>query len=1090
MSLSKLHLFSKVTDATATEQGFYYQKLITLRSWLENRLEQNDVEIYCDYEEDVFERSVAKKKATFRQVKLYTGNFSFTTEEITKSISHFFMLYCKGEYALDEATFIFETNSGVAKQYLSDDPQLLRDWWKNQEELSQELLDRCRLKTKTLINSYITEVMSGKVSEVMKENMQEAKQLYDALPDEVWNAFVKSIRWKFDVVPQDQAIPKLVEELEQMVIALPLSLEPARSSSYIAVLLAEIAARTAEKNPDKKALNKEILDILLLNMGSEEDRWYAKVFEKWQSIAEIKQFQLGEFYEVVASTRHCRWELSATDHDELWLKFLQQYFDLEETIAVCRRKAIYEFIFLLLSPDPHTLAPKNSIEGTEELLSYYFDSIEHRNSFSDLENDIIMLEIAATQTILDPDFLSMKDLNTWRKVIHSLIDDKIQTHRNTDELALAYQLMGHFYFHADPAVPLKDKTLKALEYYGKIPQLLSQAQAYSISSLDGQTAKILDLLIKTDADIEVVIALEAFLETTEEHAAKTGRSRELAKGLVLRCASYISRPSVRNYLAALTSLHKAKDYCNNDDSRIEFIVILLNLSKVYSGLGMNLASKYFALSAVYTAEHLGDHAIFKTISDACAEVCKADFQQGAWITAIDDFHMYMISRMEFQADPPDLDSDKVFRRAILDFSFVLTAGDRVHPEMKPFLEYQKQKTGWIYKHFIEEIDKGFVGVIKEEQKLKKILQKKLSALPFSDLGQDREITFDSLGISWTICFANTYTNNAISEEFAALLQILLCEIGLTSADLHLIEMPVMINIDRAHSYVMDLSQHPNHQETIFDLKIPVLEETDPAVIAVHYRYINTAIRTILSYISLLPDSEFYDTFDSLYERQTIASKVFVKNAYQRVYFNFVNEEQFNMSRRSDFNGVAIADFSPAVSGLYIKFDGISPKYDQSQVLECISNRYKNTIKKFSVSLEIWKNDPQFIELLKSLKELGWLDWQIMLALMNFVIANKVSIIIERNPHGSLEENKARAEQLSKEMFDQNELQNYMPIPTSWLVSDRFDFFINEVPVHVLKSYGLQNGLKHPNFNMLRHYLSKRFAFATDDLPELSAIRDL
>lgn len=182
------------------------------------------------------------------------------------------MLYCKGEYELDEATFIFETNSGVARQYLSDDPQLLRDWWKNQEQLSQELLDRCRLKTKTLINSYITEVISGKVSEVMKENMQEAKELYDALPDEVWNAFVKSIRWKFDVVPQDQAIPKLVEELEQMIIALPLSLEPARSSSYIVVLLAEITARTAEKKPENKALNKELLDILLLNMGSEEDR--------------------------------------------------------------------------------------------------------------------------------------------------------------------------------------------------------------------------------------------------------------------------------------------------------------------------------------------------------------------------------------------------------------------------------------------------------------------------------------------------------------------------------------------------------------------------------------------------------------------------------------------------------------------------------------------------------------------------------------------------------------------------------------------------------------------------------------------------
>jgi len=1090
MSLSKLYLFSKVTDATSTEQGFYYQKLITLRSWLENRLAQNDVQIYCDYEEDVFERNVSEKKSTFRQVKLYSNNFSFTTEEITKSISHFFMLYCKGEYSLDEATFIFETNSGVAKQYMSDDPQLLRDWWENQEELSQELLDRCRIKVKSLINIYINEVMSGKVSEAMKQNMLEAKKLYDSLPDEVWDAFVKSIRWKFDVIPHDQAIPQLLEELEQMVIQLPLSLEPARSSTYIAVLLAEIASRTAEKKPENKALSKDLLDILLLNMGSEEDRWYAHIFEKWQSVSEIKQFHIGEFYEIVAAARHCRWELSATDHDQLWLNLLQQYIELEETIVICHRKAIYEYIFLLLSPDPLTLAPKNSIAGTKDLFNYYFESIEHRNTFSDIENDIILLEIAATQTIINPDLLTLEDFNKYRQVIHDLIEAKIQTPRNIDELALAYQLMGHFYFHGDPAIPLKDKTLKALEYYSKIPELLNQTQTYSISSLDGQTNKILDLLIKTDADIEATVALEEFLGTTEEYASKTGQGRKSAKGLVQRSASYISKPSVRNYLAALTNLHKAKDYCNNDDSRTEFIVILLNISKVYSGLGMNLASKYFGLSAVYTAEHLGDHSTYKLISDACAEIFHADFQQGAWISAIDDFHIYMISRMEFQADPPDLELDKAFREVILDLSFILTAGEIIHPEMKPFLEFQKQKTRWIYENYIEEVDKGFRSVVENEEKLKKILQKKLSAVPFSDLGQNRKITFDSLGISWKICFANTYNDNAISEEFVALLQIILCEIGLTGADLHLIEMPITINIGQADSYNINLSQHPSHEETIFNLQIPILAKTDPAVIPAHYGFLNTTIRTILSNISLLPDKEFYDTFGLLFEKQALASKSLVKNAYQRVYYNFVDQEQFNMSRRSDFNGVAISDFVPAVSGLYIKFDDLSPKYSQSQALECITNRYKNTVKKFSVSMEAWKKDPQFIALIKSLRESGWLDWQIMLALMNFVISNKVSMIIEKNPPENKEEGKQRAEILAREMLEQNENDNYIRIPASWLVSDRFKFFMNEMPVRVLESYGLQNGLKHPNFKMLRNYLAKRIAFSTDDLPELSALQDI
>lgn len=84
MRITKLFLFTKETDAPATEQGFHYQKLKTLKTWLENRVNSvNDI-IYCDYEEDIFERNIERSKSKFRQVKLYSSNFSFAREEIKK----------------------------------------------------------------------------------------------------------------------------------------------------------------------------------------------------------------------------------------------------------------------------------------------------------------------------------------------------------------------------------------------------------------------------------------------------------------------------------------------------------------------------------------------------------------------------------------------------------------------------------------------------------------------------------------------------------------------------------------------------------------------------------------------------------------------------------------------------------------------------------------------------------------------------------------------------------------------------------------------------------------------------------------------
>ena len=47
----------------------------------------------------------------------------------------------------------------------------------------------------------------------------------------------------------------------------------------------------------------------------------------------------------------------------------------------------------------------------------------------------------------------------------------------------------------------------------------------------------------------------------------------------------------------------------------------------------------------------------------------------------------------------------------------------------------------------------------------------------------------------------------------------------------------------------------------------------------------------------------------------------------------------------------------------------------------------------------------------------------------------------------------------------------------------FDFFLRKTPVDTLGSFGLQNGMKHPNFAAVHCLLKKRFKFNKDDAPE-------
>ncbi len=68
-SINKLHVFSKNTDAFAAQRGYNYQTLKTLETWVYNFVKNIEEDIYCEYEEDIFQKNDIKGKLKFRQLK-------------------------------------------------------------------------------------------------------------------------------------------------------------------------------------------------------------------------------------------------------------------------------------------------------------------------------------------------------------------------------------------------------------------------------------------------------------------------------------------------------------------------------------------------------------------------------------------------------------------------------------------------------------------------------------------------------------------------------------------------------------------------------------------------------------------------------------------------------------------------------------------------------------------------------------------------------------------------------------------------------------------------------------------------------------
>lgn len=1090
MSITKLFLFTKDTDASATEQGFHYQKLKTLKTWLENRINEVDDIIYCDYEDDIFERNIEQGKSKFRQIKLYSSNFSFSKEEIQKSVAHFFMLFVKGDYMFDEVSFLFETNSGIAKETRGNDGDLLKEWWQNQDAMSDDLLSRCRIRVKAIVDSYVTEAFAKQMTAETKADLQQAKNIYDQLTDEVWDKFIHSIQWQFDEIKQEDAIPLLLSEVEALISQLPLPIKSKRVSTYISILHFEIAQRTAQADEEKRILTNELLDILLLNDGSEKDRWYADVYQRWLSVTEIKRFNVGAFYEIINAARHCRWELYETNHAALWLQLLKNYIELPETIIVCRRKAIYEYLFLVISPDPHTGAPKGTIADQQEWVRYYFTEFEHRNSLADIEEDITLLQIIQTHQLLNEGFLDEDEMQIWEKIIEQFINENISHPRDADELCQLYELKGHYSFHLNPLVPLKEKVETGLQIYRLIVPLLKDTKIYSISRLSDQLSQILNMLIQHGLDDDTIEPIEKFITDIEDYASKTGKQHSAAHNLIERGVLYIKNPSSKNFLKALDCFHKAKNLWYLSETKDGFILALINIAQLYSALGMNLAAKYYGLCGVWASIHFGDQTTFKRISDSYAMVFHADFQQGAWMSALDDFEQYIKARIEFKPDDLDMEMDSIFRKTLLDLACMLTATPMIQPDLTVFIEYQKTTLGWLYTDHLEKLVNELTAKFEDRETMKKVIAGKLTGPILNDIGSERTITFNVLGSEWRVNFQNTAVLNAIGEEFCSLLQITLCEIGLLGKDLHLLHMPVTINITQATDYTNWLTQRPSHKKSVWDAYIPALDTEEQSKIQFHYGYIATNIKILLNDLSLLPKEEFDKIFDDLYIKQRLGEKGLSINTYQKVYFNLLSVQDFDKAMRSGFASATEMSSENRLPNFLPSFDGLSDKYNQEESLKHIDARYRNTYKNLSVSLRTWEGQSEFQTTIRELRKNGWLDWQILIALMNYVLNTKANAYMESL---TITDEGERRKAFEKEFFRLQKLPEsecYMEIPVSWLKTKDFEFHIEKMPVDTLHSFGLENNMKHPNFSAVHSLLNKRFSFNVDDQQNSNPLKEI
>ena len=445
--ISKLHLFAKNTDATGAIRGFKFQELKTLEIWLYNKVHGIEEEIYCDYEEDIFQRDLKEFKATFKQLKLYSSkNFSFSSIEVRKAISHFFMLFVKGEYLFDEPLFVFETNTSIAAKSGDNDAELLKEWATSQDELEGDLLQKCVAKLKEIIDEYISGQYQNLGKSDPPEELKIAKEIYENLPDDTWGEFARSIRWSFSGTSSDQAIQDSVNNSIALIESLPFPINREEVNLVFDTLRGVVSDKSMAEKPEDRCLDSDLLDHTLLNLGDPEDKDYLQTFELWKEVSEINAFTFGEFYQVLFAAKYCRRSKYLEGHSGAWLNLLNAYNDNPETPLIGKREAIYEILWLTLRPSLET-NPTTSLKGLEGLVYEYFAEFEKFCSPMEMDDAFNLLQIVSSAQKMDLIDIEEDELNNYFIRFASFIEEQKKEITDPYLYCKILEIEGFFYIN-------------------------------------------------------------------------------------------------------------------------------------------------------------------------------------------------------------------------------------------------------------------------------------------------------------------------------------------------------------------------------------------------------------------------------------------------------------------------------------------------------------------------------------------------------------------------------------------------------------------------------------------------------------------
>ncbi|WP_343904623.1 hypothetical protein [Nocardioides aquiterrae] len=595
----------------------------------------------------------------------------------------------------------------------------------------------------------------------------------------------------------------------------------------------------------------------------------------------------------------------------------------------------------------------------------------------------------------------------------------------------------------------------AMRHLSALVDLLPEARPYSVRSLARVFTMFSPALSPQPDYAKVRDGLDAALALVDGDAAIADRCRNRAMVFVKA-----GKP-----LEAIHELHDAKARWFHGDTMYGSVLTMRYIGNLYRELGLTYAAKMYACSAAAMASQSADTALLAHVPAAFFEAVQATQLGGCWIDAAGLTEVALIAQSALVTDPFDYDKHPEVETAELNELMELVAVHGFWPELESLFEAAHPMTGW-YQHLAEMLEAPENQMPLDEGRFQELAVAQFAGPVLGDLGPQRTIDFKALGVRWVFKFANDRSTVLTAEGFCAAFQVLLADIARYEPVLIRSTVRATITVPIGASHAVDDVEIDDFEPEIkahitLSADAEAFDDIGPALVATAFQ--------LLGPVHVRPDADLQALLEPLF-RDGLPHKVTVARPYQDAA-DLLDDNHFD--RCAAATRPASSDgYTPIENDHLLASTKTGPGYDQSEALELIRQRYEVAEEGWRYSIANLLADERGYAAIEALRNDGWLDWQILVAIVNVGMnwrLRESGIPIA-----------AAGAQLAREIARQPEAEAGPHLPIGMLL-DELDLHVALQTSSVAKRWGLRSRNEATGEWAMRDLLCRRYRYATDDV---------